>query len=105
MGWEFGGEDCRVTLVRKMREKSRSSGGGRNGFFPNSLRIISSCLKTVSSNAGSVASSVRSAEASIAASIAVPADEEIKDQVSQSKFQHFLSASYFLGFGLGFLVK
>ena len=55
-------------------------GKGRNGLLPNSLRIISSCLKTVSSNAGSVASTVRSAGASVAASIAVPAEEE-KDQV------------------------
>ncbi|XP_073104437.1 autophagy-related protein 18g isoform X2 [Elaeis guineensis] len=56
-------------------------GKGRNGLLPNSLRIISSCLKTVSSNAGSVASTVRSAGASMAASIAVPAEDE-KDQVT-----------------------
>ncbi|KAK1316713.1 Autophagy-related protein 18g [Acorus calamus] len=55
-------------------------GGGKGGLIPNSLRIISSCLKTVSSNAGSVASSVRSAGASVAASISVPAEDE-KDQV------------------------
>ncbi|KAK1258320.1 Autophagy-related protein 18h [Acorus gramineus] len=56
-------------------------GGGKGGLIPNSLRIISSCLKTVSSNAGSVASSVRSAGASVAASISVPAEDE-KDQLS-----------------------
>lgn len=55
-------------------------GKGKNGLLPSSLRIISSCLKTVSSNAGSVASTVRSAGASVAASIAVPAADE-KDQV------------------------
>lgn len=55
-------------------------GGGRNGLLPNSLRIISSCLKTVSSNAGSVASTVRSAGASVAASIAASPEDE-KDQV------------------------
>ncbi|KAM0947732.1 hypothetical protein DsansV1_C07g0070571 [Dioscorea sansibarensis] len=58
---------------------SGGGGGGRNGLFPQSLRIISSCLKTVSANAGSVASTVRSAGASVAASIVVPAEEE-KDQ-------------------------
>lgn len=108
MGWDFGGEDRRVTLVRKMIEKVRSGGRGRNGLFPNSLRIISSCLKTVSSNAGSVASSVRSAGASVAASISVPADDEIRDQVSQSKFQHsgyLIFGFWILDFGLGFLVK
>ncbi|KAJ6803554.1 autophagy-related protein 18h-like [Iris pallida] len=54
-------------------------GSGRSGLLPNSLRIISSCLRTVSSNAGSVASTVRSAGASVAASIAPVEDE--KDQV------------------------
>lgn len=55
-------------------------GGVRNGLLPSSFRIISSCLKTVSSNAGSVASTVRSAGASVAASIAAPPEDE-KDQV------------------------
>lgn len=54
--------------------------GGRNGLLPSSLRIISSCLKTVTSNAGSVASTVRSAGASVAASISSQAEDE-KDQV------------------------
>lgn len=63
----------KVGRMRKGRVKS--------GLLPSSLRIISSCLKTVSSNAGSVASSVRSAGASVAASIAVPAEDE-KDQVA-----------------------
>ncbi|KAJ6794117.1 autophagy-related protein 18h-like [Iris pallida] len=57
----------------------RRGKGGRSGLLPNSLRIISSCLKTVSSNAGSVASTVRSAGASVAASIATVEAE--KDQV------------------------
>ncbi|KAH7666888.1 WD40 repeat protein [Dioscorea alata] len=82
-------------------------GGGRNGLFPHSLRIISSCLKTVSANAGSVASTVRSAGASVAASIAVPAEEE-KDQVlwagfdklelGPSSFKHVLLLGYSNGF-------
>ncbi|XP_008795109.2 autophagy-related protein 18g-like isoform X2 [Phoenix dactylifera] len=82
-------------------------GKGRNGLLPNSLRIISSCLKTVSSNAGSVASTVRSAGASVAASIAVPAEEE-KDQVlwagfdklelGPSSFKHVLLLGYSNGF-------
>ncbi|XP_062231342.1 autophagy-related protein 18g-like isoform X2 [Phragmites australis] len=58
----------------------RRGKGGRNGLLPSSLRIISSCLKTVSSNAGSVASTVRSAGASVAASIAPQAEDE-KDQI------------------------
>ncbi|XP_008809283.1 autophagy-related protein 18h-like isoform X2 [Phoenix dactylifera] len=82
-------------------------GKGRNGLLPNSLRIISSCLKTVSSNAGSVASTVRSAGASVAASIAVPAEDE-KDQVlwagfdklefGPSSFKHVLLLGYSNGF-------
>ncbi|KAK3138805.1 hypothetical protein QOZ80_5AG0373620 [Eleusine coracana subsp. coracana] len=63
----------------------RRGKGGRNGLLPSSLRIISSCLKTVSSNAGSVASTVRSAGASVAASIAPQAEDE-KDQVLWSGF-------------------
>lgn len=60
-------------------------GKGRNngGLLPNSLRIISSCLKTVSTNASTVASTVRSAGASVAASIS--ASEDQKDQV-QTEF-------------------
>ncbi|XP_072959818.1 autophagy-related protein 18g-like [Typha angustifolia] len=82
-------------------------GKGRNGLLPNSLRIISSCLKTVSSNAGSVASTVRSAGASVAASIALPAEDE-KDQVlwtgfdklelGPSSFKHVLLVGYSNGF-------
>ena len=65
---------------RERRGGMRRGKGGRNGLLPSSLRIISSCLKTVSSNAGSVASTVRSAGASVAASIAPQAEDE-KDQV------------------------
>lgn len=52
--------------------------GRSNGFLPNSIRIISSCLKTVSTNAGTA---VRSAGASVAASMAT-AEEDRRDQVS-----------------------
>lgn len=59
--------------------KGRNNGGG-GGLLPSSLRIISSCLKTVSTNASTVASTVRSAGASVAASIS--ASEDHKDQVN-----------------------
>ncbi|ONK62900.1 uncharacterized protein A4U43_C07F9290 [Asparagus officinalis] len=77
------------------------------GWVPSSLRIISSCLKTVSSNAGTVATTVRSAGASVAASIAVPAEAE-RDQVlwagfdklelGPSSFKHVLLLGYINGF-------
>lgn len=54
--------------------------GRNNGLLPNSLRIISSCLKTVSTNATTVASTVRSAGVSVAASIST-STEDHKDQV------------------------
>lgn len=50
-----------------------------NGFIPNSLRLLSSCIKTVSSN-------VRSAGASVAASISADADDLRKDQVLWASF-------------------
>ncbi|KAL5202597.1 hypothetical protein ABZP36_013549 [Zizania latifolia] len=85
----------------------RRGKGGRNGLLPSSLRIISSCLKTVSSNAGTVASTVRSAGASVAASIAPQAEDE-KDQVlwagfdklelHPSSFKHVLLVGYSNGF-------
>lgn len=53
---------------------SKNSGGG---LLPNSLKIISSCIKTVSTNASTV---VRSAGASVAASISASPDDR-KDQV------------------------
>lgn len=53
-------------------------GKGKNsGLLPNSLKIISSCIKTVSTNASTV---VRSAGASVAASISASSDDR-KDQV------------------------
>ncbi|KAG8085535.1 hypothetical protein GUJ93_ZPchr0010g7759 [Zizania palustris] len=85
----------------------RRGKGGGSGLLPSSLRIISSCLKTVSSNAGSVASTVRSAGASVAASIAPQAEDE-KDQVlwagfdklelQPSSFKHVLLVGYSNGF-------
>ena len=54
--------------------------GKNNGLLPSSLRIISSCLKTVSTNASTVASTVRSAGASVASSISAAAEDH-KDQV------------------------
>ncbi|XP_068311714.1 autophagy-related protein 18g-like isoform X2 [Pyrus communis] len=84
----------------------KKSKGKNNGLLPNSLRIISSCLKTVSTNASNVASTVRSAGASVAASIS--ASEDQKDQVtwagfdrlelSHSTFKHVLLLGYQNGF-------
>ncbi|CAM8960221.1 unnamed protein product [Rhodiola kirilowii] len=63
----------------------RSKGRNNGGLFPNSLKIISSCIRTVSTNASTVASTVRSAGASVAASIAAAADDH-KDQVTWAGF-------------------
>ncbi|XP_027363430.1 autophagy-related protein 18g-like isoform X2 [Abrus precatorius] len=81
--------------------------GKNNGLLPSSLRIISSCLKTVSTNASTVASTVRSAGASVAASIS-SASEDRKDQVTwagfdvleldQSIFKRVLLLGYLNGF-------
>ncbi|XP_068663800.1 autophagy-related protein 18h-like [Aristolochia californica] len=67
-------------LVGRMRKEK--GGGGRNGLLPNSLKIISSCLKAVSTNASTL---VRSAGASVAASIAVAAEDD-KEQVLWAGF-------------------
>ncbi|OMP04986.1 hypothetical protein COLO4_09156 [Corchorus olitorius] len=85
----------------------RKGKGRNNGLLPNSLRIISSCLKTVSTNASNVASSVRSAGASVAASIST-SSEDHKDQVTwagfdklelgPSLFKHVLLLGYQNGF-------
>ncbi|GAU30689.1 hypothetical protein TSUD_39130 [Trifolium subterraneum] len=53
--------------------------GKNNDLLQSSLRIISSCLKTVSTNTCTVASTIRSAGASVASSIASPSDGH-KDQ-------------------------
>ncbi|KAJ1435725.1 WD40/YVTN repeat-like-containing domain superfamily [Sesbania bispinosa] len=56
--------------------------GKNNGLLPSSLRIISSCLKTISTNATTVASSVRS---TVATSISSASDDR-KDQVTWAGF-------------------
>ncbi|KAL7151322.1 hypothetical protein ABFS83_04G022900 [Erythranthe nasuta] len=79
-------------------------GKGKNSkFLPNSLRIISSCIKTVSTNASTA---VRSAGASVAASIS-PSDDR-KEQVlwagfdklelSPTAFRRVLLIGYLKGF-------
>ncbi|XP_022954194.1 autophagy-related protein 18g isoform X3 [Cucurbita moschata] len=84
-------------------------GKGRNlGLLPNSLKIISSCLKTVSTNASTVASTVRSAGASVAGSISAAYSEDEKDQVTWAGFdilevepsviRHVLLIGYLSGF-------
>ncbi|XP_057512829.1 autophagy-related protein 18h-like [Actinidia eriantha] len=82
--------------MKKTLESNKST--TTNGFFPNSLRFISSCLKTVSSN-------VRSAGSSVAGSIT---DEHRKDQVlwaffdkvelGPSLIRHVLLLGYSNGF-------
>ncbi|MBA0562006.1 hypothetical protein Golob_007097 [Gossypium lobatum] len=87
----------------------RKGKGRNNGLLPNSLRIISSCLKTVSSNASNVASTVRSAGASVAASVST-SSEDHKDQVTWAGFDRLeLGPSHFkrvllLGYQNGFQV-
>ncbi|KAK8506240.1 hypothetical protein V6N12_074288 [Hibiscus sabdariffa] len=87
----------------------RKGKGRNNGLLPNSLRIISSCLKTVSTNASNVASTVRSAGASVAASIST-SSEDHKDQVTWAGFDRLeLGPSHFkhvllLGYQNGFQV-
>ncbi|KAL5768414.1 hypothetical protein ACOSP7_014966 [Xanthoceras sorbifolium] len=74
-----------------------------NGFLPNSLKFISSCIKTASSG-------VRSAGASVAASISGDTHEQNKDQVLWSSFDRLeFSPSFFkhvllLGYSNGFQV-
>ncbi|XP_058083559.1 autophagy-related protein 18g-like isoform X2 [Magnolia sinica] len=86
--------------------KAKGSGRTNGGILPNSLKIISSCLKTVSTNASTV---VRSAGASVAASIAVAAASDVeKDQVlwagfdklelCPTIFRHVLLLGYTNGF-------
>ncbi|KAI3473688.1 hypothetical protein Pfo_030925 [Paulownia fortunei] len=80
-------------------------GRGKNSkLLPNSLRIISSCIKTVSTNASTV---VRSAGASVAASISSSGDDR-KEQVlwagfdklelSSTGFRRVLLLGYLKGF-------
>ncbi|XP_031478967.1 autophagy-related protein 18h-like isoform X2 [Nymphaea colorata] len=93
--------------MKKDGKSARNGSGGR--LLPNSIRIISSCLKTVSSNANSVASTVRSAGASVASSISFRDEEQLqKDQVQwagfdklevgPSAFKHVLLLGYSNGF-------
>ncbi|KAI8574597.1 hypothetical protein RHMOL_Rhmol01G0366400 [Rhododendron molle] len=84
----------------KKGKGSKNSGG----LLPNSLKIISSCIKTVSTNASTV---VRSAGASVAASISASPDDR-KDQVTwagfdklelgPTTFKHVLLLGYQNGF-------
>ncbi|CAH8382842.1 unnamed protein product [Eruca vesicaria subsp. sativa] len=75
---------------------------GTNGFLPNSLKFISSCIRTASSG-------VLSASASVAASLN-PDSHELKDQVLWSSFDrlHTSESSFkkvlLLGYANGFQV-
>ncbi|KAL8028984.1 hypothetical protein ABFX02_14G198600 [Erythranthe guttata] len=80
-------------------------GRGRNGkLLPNSFRIISSCIKTVSTNASTV---VRSAGASVAASVSSCVDDRKelvlwaafdKLELSKTGFRRVLLLGYLKGF-------
>ncbi|KAL6564280.1 hypothetical protein OROMI_015730 [Orobanche minor] len=82
----------------------KKSKGKSSKLLPNSLRIISSCIKTVSTNASTA---VRSAGASVAASISSSGDDR-KEQVlwagfdklelSPSAFRRVLLLGYLRGF-------
>ncbi|XP_073314957.1 autophagy-related protein 18g-like [Primulina huaijiensis] len=82
----------------------RRSKGKNSKLLPSSLRIISSCIKTVSTNASTA---VRSAGASVAASISSSGDDR-KEQVlwagfdklenSSTAFRHVLLIGYLKGF-------
>ncbi|XP_077243493.1 autophagy-related protein 18f-like [Tasmannia lanceolata] len=84
--------------------------GRSNGFFPSSLRAISSYLKIVSSGASTVASTVRSAGASVASSIADREDDSGRDQVQWAGFDKLecegdvLRQVLLLGYKSGFQV-
>ncbi|XP_077221211.1 autophagy-related protein 18f-like [Tasmannia lanceolata] len=84
--------------------------GRSNGFFPSSLRAISSYLKIVSSGASNVASTVRSAGASVASSIADRDDDAVRDQVQWAGFDKLeyeggvLRQVLLLGYKSGFQV-
>ncbi|KAL8155374.1 hypothetical protein AgCh_000672 [Apium graveolens] len=62
------------------KKKSENNINNNNGFLPNSFKLISSCIKTVSSNVRSAAS------ASVAGSIAADSDHLKKDQVLYACF-------------------
>ncbi len=64
---------------------ARSPRGGRGSFFPSSFRTISSYLRSVSANAGSIAAStVRQAAVSAASNGVLNEDDRQREQVSNS---------------------
>ncbi|KAG7585576.1 WD40 repeat [Arabidopsis thaliana x Arabidopsis arenosa] len=79
---------------------NQTKNNGTNGFLPNSLKFISTCIRTASSG-------VRSASASVAASLSSDS-HELKDQVlwssfdrlhtSESSFKNVLLLGYTNGF-------
>ena len=77
-----------VVKMKKIKAKD-------NGLLLNSLRIISSCLKTVSTNASTVASTVHFVRASVATSISSSSFEDHKDQVHISLILQVPSLLYF----------
>ncbi|KAL5566171.1 hypothetical protein UlMin_029335 [Ulmus minor] len=85
-----------------MKNNHNKANHNSNGFFPNSFRFISSCIKTASSG-------VRSASASVAASISGDHHDQ-KDQVLWASFDRLelvLSSSkhvLLLGYSNGFQV-
>eukprot|EP01018_Ginkgo_biloba_P014183 Gb_13732 [translate_table: standard] len=88
--------------------QARGRRTGRNGssFFPSSFRVISSYLKSVSTNASTIASNVRSAGASVASSISHTEDEREQVQwagfdkleLAETNVRRVLLLSYLNGF-------
>ncbi|XP_047340452.1 autophagy-related protein 18h-like isoform X2 [Impatiens glandulifera] len=87
----------------KRNQDSTGKSAAGNGFIPNSLRFISSCVKTVSSN-------VRSAGVSVAGSISGDSDDRRKEQVLWASFDNLelgsscLKHVLLLGYSNGFQV-
>uniref|UniRef100_A0A5B7BTC7 Putative autophagy-related protein 18h n=1 Tax=Davidia involucrata TaxID=16924 RepID=A0A5B7BTC7_DAVIN len=90
-------------MKKNQTNNNKAKNNSTNGFIPNSLRFISSCIKTVSSN-------VRSAGVSVAGSISGDCDEHHKDQVLWASFDRLelgpssVKRVLLLGYSNGFQV-
>lgn len=80
----------------------RKGKGKTSKLLPNSLRIISSCIKTVSTNASTA---VRSAGASVVASISSSGDDR-KEQVDIPNFffKCIISTGFCFSFSFSLIV-
>nr|AAK25932.1 unknown protein [Arabidopsis thaliana] len=92
--------NSKVNINNNGDNHNQTKNNGTNGFLPNSLKFISTCIRTASSG-------VRSASASVAASLSSDS-HELKDQVlwssfdrlhtSESSFKNVLLLGYTNGF-------